>query len=35
MMNPMNSLLKVKKVFNNNKGPIVYVNHALLGFYFR
>ena len=32
-MNPMNNLLKAKKYFNNNKSLIVYINHALLGFY--
>ena len=24
---------KLKKYFDNNKSPIVYVNNALLGFY--
>ena len=33
-MNPMNNLLKAKKYFNNNKSLTMYVNHALLDFYF-
>ena len=37
MMNLMINLLmnlKIKTIyFNNNKSPIVFVNHALLGFY--
>ena len=38
-MNPMNNLLKGdnnnnNNNNNNNKSLIVYVNHALLGFYF-
>ena len=34
MMNPMNNSLKAKNYVNNNKSPIVYVNHASLGFLF-
>ena len=33
MMNLMNKLLKLRLCFNNNKSLIVYVNHALFGFY--
>ena len=35
MMNLTNNLLKAKKYFNNNKNLIMYVIHALLGFYLR
>ena len=34
MMNPISDLLNAKKCFRNNKSLIVYVNYALLGFYF-
>ena len=34
-MSLRNKLLKFKKSFDNNKSLIVYVNHVLLGSYFR